>query len=310
MRASLRGSRVRAAVAVVVWGAGFAAAGCSSILGIESDRHLVTSDASTGHGSDAKADAQVDPWACLGQPFPGSGHPDPLDITLIVMDGLQPETSAGGVDGGSDLVTVNGAYLPGITVRACDLLDPGCDTPSVTVVTDSDGRAAFSLPETFGGFFRMEGMLSGQPAIPVSLYTGALTMNEATGSLPAYELSQEGLQILTGSLVQTPLALGPDAGAGHLLVNIYDCEDHQGSGVSFSYSSLGSGAQPFYFSEGLPSTTGTETDGYGLGGAINVPLGAQTITAKVASSGAVVGTTTVVIRPGEITWAWIRGRAP
>jgi hypothetical protein len=303
--------RARGVLAVIVWGAGLAQAGvgCSSILGIESDRHLVSNASDGGYASDAKADAQVDPWACLGQPVPGSGHPDPLDITLVVMDGLQPETSAGGVDGGSDLVTVNGAYLPGITVRACDLLDPGCTMPSATVVTDGDGRAIFALPQTFGGFFRMDGMLSGEPAIPVSLYPGPLTMNEATSSLPGYELSEEGLQILTGSLVQTPLALGADAGAGHLLVNVYDCMDHQGAGVSFSYSNLGSGAQPFYFSGGLPSTTGTETDGYGLGGAINVPLGAQTITAKVASSGTVVGSTAVVIRPGEITWAWIRGRA-
>jgi hypothetical protein len=290
-----------------------AGVGCSSILGLEPDRYLVVADASTDGraASDAGkgADAQVDPWACLGQPVPGAGTKDPVGITLIVMDGLQPEISAGSVDGGSDLVTVSGTYLPGITVQACDLLDPGCSMSPPTQVTDDGGRATFQLDTGFQGFFRMQGLVGGAPGVPVTLYTGTFLSTDNDTSIPAYELSEDGLQILAGSLVQTPLALGPDAGAGHLLVNIYDCEDHQASGVKVAYSNLGAEAQPFYMVGGIPSTTGTETDSYGLAGAINIPTGAQTVTATLADKGTALGSTTVVVRPGEITWAWIRGRS-
>jgi hypothetical protein len=309
-----RRSRAQTGIAAAVWAAlaGWAGLGCTSVLGIEADRYLAASDASTdGQSGDAgKAqDAQVDPWACLGQPVPGAGMKSPLDLTLIVMDGLQPEVSAGGVDGGSDLVTVSGAYLPGITVQACDLLDPGCASADATQVTDDGGRATFQLDTGFQGFFRMEGMLGGNPGVPVSLYPGGFLPSDNETSVPAYELSQQGLQILAGSLVETPLALGPDAGAGHLLVNIYDCEDHQATDIQLAFSNLGSTAQPFYMKEGIPSTTATQTDGYGLGGAIDIALGAQTVTATLAGKGTVLGSTTVVIRPGEITWAWIRGRS-
>jgi hypothetical protein len=312
-----RWPRVRTTLAVAIWGSVFAAAGlgCSSILGIEADRYLAASDASSesdvrATGDSSKpSDAQVDPWGCLGLPVPGAGTTSPLDITLIVMDGLQPEISAGQVDGGSDLVTVSGAYLPGITVQACALLDPGCSMPSGTHVTDDAGRAAFALDTSFQGFFGMSGKVSGQAGVPVTLYPGTFLPSDNGTSIPAYELSKDGLQILAGSLVQTPLALGPDAGAGHLLVNIYDCQDHQAAGVEFAYSNLGSQAQPFYMKGGIPSPMSTQTDDFGLGGAINIPTGAQTVTATLAGEGTVIGSQTVLVRPGQITWAWVRVRS-
>ena len=60
---------------------------------------------------------------------------------------------------------------------------------------------------------------------------------------------------------------------GHAVVTIYDCQDHQASGVSVTYDNLGPQSVPYYFSNGLPAKEETKTDGYGLAGAVNVPVG-------------------------------------
>lgn len=295
----------RAAAAAAIGSA--LAVGCTSILGIEPNRYLAA-DASAGpHGDAASADAHPDPWGCLGAGPPGGTTP--VAITLIVMDGLQPEVSAGSVDGGSDLVTVSGTYLPGISVSACSVLDPSCmGSSTITQMTDGAGRATFHLDTSFGGFFAMKGMLGTDTAIPVSLYPGTFLPADDGTSIPAYELSLTGLMVLTSTVTTAPLALGDDAGAGHLLVNVYDCQDHQATGVKIAYSNPGSGV-PFYFMGGIPSPMANETDNFGLAGAIDVPLGTQTITATLAGKGTQVGSATVLVRPGQITWAWVRVRS-
>jgi hypothetical protein len=296
--------RTRAAVAAAIWiGAGAAgAAGCSSILGIEPNRYLAQADASTVAHADAGREG---PWDCLGTSAPASAT-SPLQITLIVMDGLQPEVSAGSVDGGSDLATVSGAYLPGITVRACALLDPSCAS-ATTRVTDDGGNATFDLDTSFRGFFAMNGMLGTDPGVPVTLYPGGFLAADDRTSIPAYEVSVPGMMFLAGAVTPAPLALGPDAGAGHLLVNVYDCHDHQAPGVKIAYDNPGASV-PFYFMGGFPSPMATETDSFGLAGAIDVPPGTQTVTASLAGKGTTIGSATVLVRPGEVTWAWIRVR--
>jgi hypothetical protein len=297
-----------AAAASVGLAACQAVAGCSAVLGIEADRHLAAADASGAPGDAGSGAGGATPWGCLLDAG-ASGTSRPLTVTLIVMDGLQPEVSAGSIDGGSDLVTLSGAYLPGISVRACSLLDPSCAAGSPPVVTDDAGRATFQLTGGFYGFFDLHGSLAGAPGVPVSFYPGRFVEGDEVTGIPAYEFSQDGLRLLASSLTTARLAFGDDAGAGHVLVSAFDCQDHQAAGVSFSYSNSSAQTQSFYMAGGIPNPAGKQTDGYGLGGAINVPAGAQIVSATIADGAASLGTSTVVVRPGSIAWAWFRVRA-
>jgi hypothetical protein len=301
-----RSQRAFAAVLVAAGTvAALAASGCSTILGIESDRHLVASDGGAG----ADADASPGPWDCLQSAGSGPQSLAPLALSLIVMDGLQPEVAAGSVDGGSDLETVSGAYLPGISVRSCALLDPDCVSGSTPVVTDDAGLAQMSVAGTFSGFFRLSGPMGTEQAVPVNLYPGRLLASDQGTRLPAYELSPDGIQTLAITITTTPLSLDPDGGVGHVLANVYDCQDHQAAGVVLHLDTTGAETQAFYFKDSVPNSSATQTDSFGLGGAINVPVGTQTLSASIADGGASLGTTTITVHAGQVTWAWLRVRS-
>ncbi len=280
-----------------------AAAGCTTLLNIQADRYVVATDASADAGSAPGA------WDCLQDAGSSPYSSAPLQITLVVMDGLQPELAAGSVDGGSDLETVSGAYLPGVSVQSCSLLDPDCMSGSTRVTSDDAGNVAMSVPGDFSGFFRLQGAVGGADGVPVSLYPGRLLASDPGTRLPAYEISQDEMRILASTLTSTPVSLDPAGSVGHVLVNVYDCEDHQAAGVVLHLASTGDQTEAFYMKDGVPDPRATETDAFGLGGAINVPVGTQTVSAAIAGGGPSLGTTTITVHPGQITWAWVRVRS-
>jgi hypothetical protein len=93
-----------------------------------------------------------------------------------------------------------------------------------------------------------------------------------------------------------------------IFIGAFDCFDHRASGVTFALSNTGSDTLVFYLQNGFPSTTARATDmGLGGGGAINVPLGATTVTATVFP-GRQIGTENIVIKPGGIVQMNFRPR--
>jgi hypothetical protein len=307
-----------------LFGASFlAGAGCSTVLGVEADRYVEPAKSAAGDGGrDALAadaadggrdvaptdrrdgDAPIGPWACLTAPREALDPDLHVDVTLQVMDAILPSTAAGAVDGGSDLDTLSGSWLPGVAVRPCALLDPECLDAPKAVLTSDAGAAELALTGDFAGFFDMR-----RPdLVPATLYPGHLLAGQMAASVPAYGISPKEFRDLASSTATT-VNLDPNGGVGHVLVTIYDCQDHQASGVSLTYGGLGAQAVPFYFTGGLPSTRETKTDDYGIGGAINVPVGTLTVTATLASTTTEVGSTTFDVRPGALTFAWIRVRS-
>jgi hypothetical protein len=302
-----------------LFGAGLlAGAGCSTVMGIDADRYVAVdkdaaADASAEDPRDAALEtttainqrdggvdaAAVGPWDCLNQP-PEKLDPDlHVDVKVQVMDAIQPSTAAGAIDGGSDLDTVTGDWLPGVSVRVCTVLDPDCQNASKPVLTNEAGIAEFDLTGDFSGFFD----LRRSDLVPATLYPGHLLAGQMTASVPAYGIRPTAFQALAMS-ADTTVILGADAG-----VTIYDCQDHQASGVSLTYSPSDPGAVPFYFYGGLPSAQATETDGYGLGGIVNVPTGTLMVKATLASNMTPVGSAAFDVRPGALTFAWIRARS-
>jgi hypothetical protein len=310
-----------------------AVAACSTVLGIEADRTVgVPADASIDAPADATVDAPADappdpqvdaavdagaardPWACIFEPH---GPADPnahVAVTLRVMDGVAASTAAGAVDGGSDLDTISGTWLPGVAVRACDLRDPLCLDSTTALTTDVQGAVTFDVTGDFAGFFD----LRRSDLVPATLYPGRLVAGVTAVSYPAYSVTPQEIWELGKTITMHPVSLAPDGGLGHTVVTIYDCEDHQAPGVAVTYAVLGPKGMPFYFKGGLPTTAVAQTDSYGLAGAINVPEGTLTVTAMLtgdggaptsAPAGTTLGSTTFDVRPGAITFAWIRVRS-
>lgn len=297
-----------------------AGAGCTAVLGIDADRYVaggqdaatdmdddavgLRNDASAVGARDGEGDAAVDPWSCLSLP-PEELDPNlQVDLKVEVMNAIQPSTAAGAIDGGSDLDTVTAVWLPGVAVRHCSMLDPDCLSAATAVLTNDAGVAEFDLTGDFSGFFD----LRRPDLVPATLYPGHLLAGQMTASFPAYGIRPTEFQDL-GLSADTIVILNPDAGVGHALVTIYDCQDHQASGISVTYSLSGPKAVPFYFSNGLPSTAATETDDFGLAGVVNVPAGTMMVEATRASTLTPVGSATFDVRPGGLTFAWIRVRS-
>jgi hypothetical protein len=284
-------------------GAGFAGAVCA-------DHVCVAASAPPGPSADAgtatdatPSNADAGPWGCLDSP-PQAADPSAIvDVELHVVDALKPLTT-GGSAGTSDLTIVAGTPFPNVTVQACNVLDPECAQPiAPAVTTNADGVAHLTLSGNFSGFYS----LKRSDLLPTTLYPGALLADASVAPTPAPLLAQSGVALLASSIGVT-FESGPDAGVGHLFINAFDCADRHAPGVMFAISAHGPKTTTFYTKGGLPSTTVDQTDTLGAGGAVNVPIGLATVTATLASSGRTIGSSNVVIREGEATFAWLRPR--
>ena len=285
--------------------------GCSGVLGIQADRYLVT-DAGSGAEAgpvDAGADAPLEPveagpWGCLGQPVDPVNPAAQVDLTVLLFDPLQNSTAAGSVDGGSDLVTTSYTPLTGVSIRYCSVRDPSCNNPSPWVVSDSAGLSEFHVPGDFAGFFEFQR----SDLLPASFYPGRLLDKETPITFPSYDFSADGLQVLASTVTTSAIATDPDGGLGHAFITMYDCQDHQAAGVSLTIDNSTPETVVFYTVGGLPTSKTMQTDNYGLAGAVNVPVGSLTVNATLAATLTPIGSINVIIRPGAITFGWVRVR--
>jgi hypothetical protein len=287
-----------------------ASTACQLIAGIQDrtvDPIVDVPDSGAGvHDAAPDTVAPSGPWGCVSAP------PEKLDPSLQVaarlqvFSAVQPSEASGMVDGGSDLNTVSATWLPGVSVVMCILRDPGCShpTPTPPALTDDGGSATFQLTGDFSGFFS----LTRPDLVPFSFYPGNLLAGATSTNLPTYGIDPGNFSVLAAAVTTSPLSFDQDGGLGHTFVNVYDCEDHQAPGVTLTYSNGGPETATFYMKDGLPNTMATETDAYGIGGAVNMPVGNLTIKATLASNLMPLGSAVVLIRPGALTNAWIRIR--
>jgi hypothetical protein len=282
--------------------------GCTAVLGIKSDRYLVEAGPEEAGGPvDAGPDIVIGngPWDCLQLPDEQLDPSATVDVEIQVFDAVQPSTAAGMVDGGSDLNTVTGAWQSGATVRYCEIRDPNCTMASAPAVTDDAGIVHFPLKGDFSGFFT----LKRSDLVPATLYAGNLLAGHPNETFPWASISPSGFQSLTAIVTSSPPSLDTDGGLGHAFITVYDCQDHQAAGVSYTYSNNSDKTVVFYMKSGLPTTQENKTDNFGLGGAINEPVGALTVHATLASNLMPIGALNILIRPGAITYANVRIRS-
>jgi hypothetical protein len=287
-----------------------ASTACQLIAGIQ-DRTVdpIVDVPDSGAGvHDAAPDTVVPsgPWGCASLPNEQLDPNLKVTATLQVFSAVAPSTASGMVDGGSDLNTVSATWYPGVSVVVCTLRDPGCThpTPTPPALTDDGGSTTFQLTGDFSGFFS----LTRSDLVPWTFYPGNLLTGATSTNLPTYGISPQDFSALAVAVTSAPLSFDQDGGLGHTFVNVYDCEDHQAPGVTLTYSTAGAETATFYMKDGLPNTMATQTDAYGIGGAVNVPVGNLTVKATLAKDLTPLGSAVVLIRPGALTHAWIRVR--
>jgi hypothetical protein len=268
------GSRVRFHVSAFVLSPVFAFGtfGCSALLSIDDHRYLESADAAFDAGPDVSDDAGTNdakamdaasnvevyapgpdagPFWCLGMTPLALNPSVNVSSTLIVDNALDPSTTAGASDGGSDLQLVNYTPIPGVAVQACSILDPFCASPLFPEVTSDDaGIAAFSIPKPVSFFFQAS--LDGYT--PSLFYPGPFAFGEDAGYLSLPMFTPTGVQELA-VVVGTTIDLSADS-----------------STTAQATDSLGTGGA-LNRPAGIHTVTATLVDG-------NVPLGFASVTVQ------------------------------
>jgi hypothetical protein len=260
------------------------------------------SDAANEGGGEDAGDGAVDPWGCVSLP-PETLNPNQvIQVTVTSFDALKPITTEG--PQGSDLVPVTYSAVTGATVEACGTFDPACAGPVATATTNDAGVAQVTVHGDFVGFYR----LTAPGYLGSATYPGQLLQDASAESITTAMLGTNELQLLAAALGVT-VDTSPDAGVGHAFFEAFDCFDHHAAGVVFTMQGdAGADTVQWYTRNNAPSTTATETDTLGTGGAVNVPTGALTVTASLGSSGKILGTINPIIGAGTTTFAFIRVR--
>lgn len=296
---------MRAFAAFAFFGTAILVAGCNLVmnLGRFNEAPVDAGGPSPGDDGGDGGGGYGTNFDCLSGPKEAL-DPGAVTLHLLVTNATSPAVTAGSIDGGSDIVPVSYAPLPGVTMLACLALDPGCANPVTSPqVSDDGGIVNLSLTGTFSGFFRG----TGPSIVPFTFSPGQWLsgVKEATYLTSALAPSDE--QLLNGALGNAVI-LDAGAGLGEVFIIIYDCDDHHVPGATISLNRTGANTLPFYIVSGVPSTTVQVTDSEGVGGAVNVPEGTVRATATYLPTSTTLGFVDVYVRPGELTYGWIRMR--
>ncbi|MEO6603761.1 MAG: hypothetical protein ABIQ16_28010 [Polyangiaceae bacterium] len=186
--------------------------------------------------------------------------------------------------------------LPGVNAQLCRKLDVLCEKPLAKTVSDDKGTFVLPVDGNFDGFVQMTA-----PEIAPSMYFFNPPVS-ADQDLPPISLASPA--IAAGIAFQAGGTLLADRGI--MLLTTTDC--HQAPAANVSYS-IGGTRDPatfvFYLFAGVPTTDTSVTDATGYGGLVNMPQGFSTITALLAPDQRKVGTISLLVRPGYVTYSQI-----
>lgn len=176
---------------------------------------------------------------------------------------------------------VSGAGSPkpiaGADVLACGKVDLDCATPvAPPAKTDSAGKVSFELPVVdviggFNGLFRI--------TAPGYMPTLGFINPPIAGSmtLPTIPILRD--VEFTGAAAV--LGVKPDPERGHMIAIILDCELSNVRGATIKISSADTGSLVGYFQGGFPAKEATVTDGGGIAGGFNLPVGSAVVSAEL-----------------------------
>lgn len=264
-----------------------AAVGCSAIL--DGDRKQCAQDSDcTSRGSGFTSSVCIDSWcmappkwSCLDKPSAISGHRGPHPVTLRVEDILTQKAK------------------PGVRARLCRKLDVNCENPlAAEVMSDSDGIVRFDIvtddpTSGFSGYV----LFTSSDAMPGLYFFNPPVRGPV--DIPAVQLAPRAVAtVLTQQVGATY-----DVTRGLILLNTLDCVGEPLAGVSLETDADDPLTVPFYSVHGLPAATATATDPDGYCGVINVLPGTTSVTARMEAGGRRIGTLSLLVKAGSITYS-------
>ena len=262
--------------------------GCSLLVETDRQQCVVDSDC-TARGEAFTDSVCIDSWctaepkwSCLGAPQskPASLHSFPVTLHLQDIQTQQP--------------------LAGVQARLCRKSDPKCVQPETeTVMSDALGVVRFALgveedkPRRFAGFVK----LVRDDLVP-ALYNFNPPVEHEVDIAPVQLLSRSGSEALARQLGATF-----DAGRGSVLLSVFDCTGDPAGGVTIATDDSDERAARFYSVAGLPLTKATATDTSGYAGLVNVAPSTIAITGRIASNQRSLGTISLPVQAGAITYS-------
>jgi hypothetical protein len=188
-----------------------------------------------------------------------------------------------------------GQIYKNVQVRACGLTDVTCASPVAGPLTvDDKGWVDIPLFENFTGYLELQS----PETVPYIFY---LTEPLAPQVTPEYPLGMVSIMAIQ-PLVQL-VGVTPQPGAGLVAFRVFDCRGDTAADVTLSPVAEG---VPWYFVDGLPSGTQTETGVEGLGGFVNVPPGLAVIDALAPNGTSISGPHSLVVRPNWLSAMHLR----
>jgi hypothetical protein len=203
--------------------------------------------------------------------------------------------------------------LPGVTVDACQSVDPTCQSGRTSrAVTDKNGSVMLSVPPAFEGFFSFSGAGYApsttqwtEPIYRVSNFTQFQLTSDALA----------GLAVATG--VHKSFAEPFDPTTGHVIFRVQGCLpvrylDNTGlphaeaADVKVSISPNPGASRVFYTDKSNAVALALDrTSSRGVGGAFSLPASNLTVSAVDMKSGREVSTGTVLVRARGVAFMYM-----
>lgn len=223
-------------------------------------------------------------WSCLGRV--ALRAPNPALPTVVIRTRV--------IDYG------NLQPVPDVRARLCFVADPGCDSPIVGGQSDAQGQVTLSF--TWYSRFATEP----QPVF-IELHKDGLVDALVTMGTPApyFDLNAGdwglgSIQSFDGYVAAAGAVRDPVRAV--VGIGVLDCNFQLAGGVRITSPSADGQATIFYADvDTTPNPARTETVDGGATGIVNLPVdatGRARIEARVAATGALIGTTEVVVRAG------------
>jgi hypothetical protein len=219
---------------------------------------------------------KADPaWECLS--VPSMPHPQsaPFRITVMVVD------------------LVTRMPVANAQIKLCRKIDVDCATPVGSAVSDGGGEVTFSVDMVdFTGYVAVQA--SG--ILPTLYFFNPPVDRDQTVSVSL--TSPAGYAGLLQQLGRQPIS-----GHGSIVINSADCTGAPAAGVTYATVNGDGTTFPFYTVAGLPTVSAPATDSAGYGGLINVPAGAATVATSLANPRTDLGTISLLVQDGAITYS-------
>jgi hypothetical protein len=239
--------------------------------------------ADEGGVTDSGGDAFDPQWGCLGR-VKAPTFPKPMvnvSVPLVDLVTQMPVTK--------------------IDAKVCSKTDVSCAMPIGPVSNPSaQGILTFTLPAGFDGYVDMKSTMvsdAGLPAYLPSLVFFNPPLSDDIIYLTIPLVSPQALGLLAAQFGNTI-----DMTLGGPFAAINDCQGKPAAGASIAIDKDTDASRTFYFVNGLPTESATQTDKTGYSGFINIPTGIRNMSGFVADGGALIGKVSVLVRPSTLTY--------